>query len=455
MTGVAPRAERDGPGMSQRGQILAQRARTLREPLRFPALRRLWVAQVVSDMGDWAARLALSVLVYERTGSATATGLTLAVSLAPWLGPGQLLTSWSERWPRRRVMVASDIVRAVMFTLAVFPVPVPVLLALVFAAGLATPPFEAARSALRPEISPPHVLGPAIALSGISEELAVIAGYVAGGAVITLAGAPIALLVNSGTFAVSAFIALGLPRGAPVASAGRRRVLRRAAGVIRSDAPIRRAAVLVAVATFAGTGVVAISAPLVLTDLGGSPAVLTGLLVLTSVTAMAVTGTVRLNAGAARLLRLCATLLAGGGSALFLGLTAVGVLAGAELASALLAFAGLGLLFVVISPANTLVSPRLPTDVRASALALLMGTMCAAEALGAALAGVVASRLGATPAGALVALIPLAAGAYALVRWGKGRYGDGEGDGRVDVEAETVDVTTRDLTRLHAGVDGP
>jgi hypothetical protein len=39
------------------------------------------------------------------------TGLVTTASLVPWLGPGQLLTSLSERWPRRRIMVVADLER--------------------------------------------------------------------------------------------------------------------------------------------------------------------------------------------------------------------------------------------------------------------------------------------------------------------------------------------------------
>ena len=53
----------------------------------------------------------LSVLVYARTGSAAMTGLVTTASLVPWLGPGQLLTSLSERWPRQRIMVVADLER--------------------------------------------------------------------------------------------------------------------------------------------------------------------------------------------------------------------------------------------------------------------------------------------------------------------------------------------------------
>jgi len=93
----------------------------LLRPLRVPAFRRLWTSQLVSEVGDWSARLVLSLVVYTRSGSVVLTGLVTTVLLIPWLGPGQLLTGLLEQWPRRRVMVAADLVRAAAFLVALPP----------------------------------------------------------------------------------------------------------------------------------------------------------------------------------------------------------------------------------------------------------------------------------------------------------------------------------------------
>ena len=50
------------------------RVRELVSPLANHAYRRVWGARLLSEFGDWAARLALSLLVLERTGSAGLTG---------------------------------------------------------------------------------------------------------------------------------------------------------------------------------------------------------------------------------------------------------------------------------------------------------------------------------------------------------------------------------------------
>jgi len=58
------------PTGQRTGQPTGQLA-TLVSGLRNRAFRKLWLSQVVSEVGDWAARLALTTVVYARTGSAT------------------------------------------------------------------------------------------------------------------------------------------------------------------------------------------------------------------------------------------------------------------------------------------------------------------------------------------------------------------------------------------------
>ena len=130
------------------------RTAALVAPLRDRAFRRFWAAGVVTELGDWAARLALAVLVYAESGSAALTGAVTAVGLLAWVGPGQLLASVADRRSRRAVLVTCDLVRAATFAAAAVGVPLPVLLALVFVAGLAAPPAAAAAAAVRPTLVP-------------------------------------------------------------------------------------------------------------------------------------------------------------------------------------------------------------------------------------------------------------------------------------------------------------
>src|SRR6266700_2167076 len=76
--------------------------------------RILWLANVQSRIGDQLARVALSVLVYDRTGSPAWTALTYAMTILPNLIGGALLAGLADRFARRAVMVIADVVRAVL-----------------------------------------------------------------------------------------------------------------------------------------------------------------------------------------------------------------------------------------------------------------------------------------------------------------------------------------------------
>jgi hypothetical protein len=80
-----------------------------------------------------------------------------------------------------------------------------------------------------------------------------------------------------------------------------------------------------------------------------------------------------------------------------------------------LGFVTLGLAFVAITPANTLISPRLPAAVRASAFSVLMGGLAAVQATLTFTAGLLADLTTPHAAAALLCLIPVAAGAWVFV----------------------------------------
>src|SRR4051812_41054570 len=157
------------------------RVQALVLPLRVRDFRLIWTAQLASVVGDWATRLALAVVVLERTGSATVMSLVVGASLVAWLGPGQLLSQIADVYGRRIVMIVSDVVRALVFASLVLPVPTWALLLGAAVGGLATPPFAAARSAATRELLPAERYGPAMALSSMTVDAGMVVGYAAGG----------------------------------------------------------------------------------------------------------------------------------------------------------------------------------------------------------------------------------------------------------------------------------
>lgn len=372
--------------------------------LRSSAVRRLWLAQLASHLGDWAARLALTVLIYERTHSAALAGLVTAVSLLPWVGIGQVLASYGDRLPRRRVVVVSDLVRAALFAAMVLPVPSAVILVLAFLAGCATPPFNAARSALVRAVTDESSYGPFIRLDSLTKQVAVIAGYLAGGGLVTVVGAGTALLVNAATFLVSALLIVGIAEPRVTAAAAKASTrLRQAAAVIVADRSIMRALVLTMAAMFtgmAGEALVAVYAAAQLHAGAGLAGVLAACIAVgTIVTFLVVPAT----GSDERLLRV-GSVVAGVGAVV----TTVGLLVPGGVMTAVVAFLGLGIVFGVALPTNVVVGTRLPDHIRASAFGLLEGALMVAQLAGAGLTGVLAGVVGIRPACA-IAVVPMVA----------------------------------------------
>lgn len=116
--------------------------------LRIAEFRSLWAADLLSVLGDQLARVVLAVLVYARTSSAALTALTYALTFVPQVLGGVLLSGLADRYPRRRVMVTPDLVRAVLAGLMALPgLPLPALWACLALLSMAAGPFKAAQLA--------------------------------------------------------------------------------------------------------------------------------------------------------------------------------------------------------------------------------------------------------------------------------------------------------------------
>jgi MFS family permease len=182
-------------------------ATTFRDVFAVREFRALWVAHVLSLIGDQFARVALSYLVYDQTGSTLLTALTYAIGFLPWLVGGPLLSGLADRVPRRTVMVVADLLRAALVGLMVLPgVPLAGLLVLLFLAELCAPPFASARAALLPQVLEGELYVVGSAVNTITWEAAQVVGFVLGGAYVAVAGVRGALMLDAATFVVSALV---------------------------------------------------------------------------------------------------------------------------------------------------------------------------------------------------------------------------------------------------------
>jgi MFS family permease len=191
-----------------RGDPPEQAAKTtFRDVFAVAEFRALWVAQLLSVIGDQLARVALTVLVYDRTRSALLAAVTFVVSIVPTFVGGVTLAWLADRYPRRAVMIASDLARcALVLVMAISGVPLAGLVLLLFLVTLVGAPFSSARAAVYPDVLPGdrYVLGTAVTLTTF--QFAQVLGFAAGGAAAGLLGTRWSLVIDAATFAVSALI---------------------------------------------------------------------------------------------------------------------------------------------------------------------------------------------------------------------------------------------------------
>ena len=205
--------------------------------LRNRGFRDLWLGQVVSQMGDYFAFLAMMVIV---SGFATSqeettlavSGMMIAFTL-PRLLFGMLAGVFVDRWDRRRTMLASDLIRAAL-TLLMIPAFLSQSLIAMYVLGFVMSAigtlFIPAKGALLPRLVSEEQLLAANSLSQTSQMLATLIGPALAGMTFALVGNGnqwIAFVINSCSFLIFVLRYLadqrasGSGNGNPACAAGR------------------------------------------------------------------------------------------------------------------------------------------------------------------------------------------------------------------------------------------
>lgn len=182
-----------------------------------PNFTRLWLARVVSLLGDWFSTIVLAAVIRDLTSGSGAEGLAISgLFLAQVLPPlifsplGGVLT---DRFDRKKLIIITDVLRAVavLGILVAFALQSLALIYLlrIFQFALSAL-FEPAHSALLPNLVRQQDLVRANTLSSITWSVMLAIGSLAGGIVGTLFGAEFAIVIDAGTFLLSALLVLGI-----------------------------------------------------------------------------------------------------------------------------------------------------------------------------------------------------------------------------------------------------
>ena len=175
---------------------------------------RLWIGQGFSFVGDFVSTVALVLLVIDVSGSASAVGGVLVARLLPTLA-SPLVGVLADRLDRRAVLVAADLVRAVLVVGLIFARDLPVIYALVFLMGAARTVFNPTVRAAFPGVVGGGDLTRANALISGTFSFSVMAGPALGGVLVAFVGLEMAFLLDALTFLVSAALLSTIPLPAP------------------------------------------------------------------------------------------------------------------------------------------------------------------------------------------------------------------------------------------------
>ncbi len=166
---------------------------------------KLWIGQIVSNMGDEVAFMGLAALiVYQWKENATAVSLLFIFSSLPVLIFGPIAGVFVDRWRRKHTMIWADLIRAVIVALLIFPINIWYVYALIFSLSTVSRFFYPARNAMIPNIVKEEKLVEANSLSQMTYMLAVVVGPALGAGLVALIGYTATFIFDAFTYLFSA-----------------------------------------------------------------------------------------------------------------------------------------------------------------------------------------------------------------------------------------------------------
>ena len=192
------------------------------QPSPFAVLRKrafvyLWSAQLVSTIGDALTSLAAGIIVYRVTGSVLNVGLMLMATAVPALVFGLIAGVVVDRFDRKRIMIAADLIRLVIVASIPFLVNVHIawLYVMVMLSASVTQFFSPANESVLPEIASEEELGAANAIMAIAQFGSTAVGFALAGLLASTQSITAVFFIDAGTFAFSALM-ISLVKVAPL-----------------------------------------------------------------------------------------------------------------------------------------------------------------------------------------------------------------------------------------------
>ena len=175
--------------------------------------RKLWFAQIVSEIGDWFYTIAIFSLLLDLTGKAESVALGLVLWVLPQTFVGPVAGAVNDRISRRKVMITADLARVVIVGAMLFVrsagtawLIYPLILLETVMAGF----FEPARNAVIPNITPEEDVIVANTLASTTWSFNLAIGSLIGGVVAATLGREAVFIINALSFLVSAIFISGM-----------------------------------------------------------------------------------------------------------------------------------------------------------------------------------------------------------------------------------------------------
>lgn len=180
------------------------------------SLALLWSGQTISRLGDSVFTIALAWWVLQKTGSATAMGAVLICSTIPLLAFLLFGGVAVDRFPRLRLMLASDLLRGSVVTLIAAlaytqTLTLWQLCAMSATFGAVEAVFYPAYAAVIPDLAPSEILISANSLRSISAQAALLVGPALAAAIIAGSGVTLAFALDGLSFFLSALCLIAVP----------------------------------------------------------------------------------------------------------------------------------------------------------------------------------------------------------------------------------------------------
>ncbi len=168
---------------------------------------KLWIGQIVSNIGDEVAFFGIGVLVvFSWNGSALDLSIVMASSLLPVLIFGPFVGVFVDRWNKKYTMIAADLIRAFLALFFILCSSVMQLAIVVFLLATVSRFFYPARVSIIPEIMGEKNLVEANSFSQMTYMLSVILGPVIATPMIYILGYTWIFIFDSASYLFSAFM---------------------------------------------------------------------------------------------------------------------------------------------------------------------------------------------------------------------------------------------------------